>query len=83
MSENVKKQIEAEILKCDRRIKWGWGSIHYWRERRAILMNSLHYGLDVALKDVQKTLTTSSKYLADIVKANQDTLLDIQTKWSK
>ncbi|MDF7817369.1 hypothetical protein P1X15_07180 [Runella sp. MFBS21] len=83
MDTEVKRQIEKEISRCNRRIKWAFEPQHYWMERKAILMNSLHYGFEVALGDIEKTLSQSSKYMESIIRANQDTLSDIQNKWAK
>ncbi|AEI46785.1 hypothetical protein [Runella slithyformis] len=82
METQIKAQIEKEIAKCNRRIYWSTHPQPYWIERRAILMNSLHYGFKTALGDIEKTLSKSPQYSAEIVKANQDTLSDIQTKWA-
>ncbi|NBB22571.1 hypothetical protein GVN20_24670 [Runella sp. CRIBMP] len=82
MEKKIKAQIEKEIAKCNRKIYWSTHPQPYWIERRAILMNSLHYGFETALGDIEKTLSKSRQYSAEIVKANQDTLSDIQTKWA-
>lgn len=82
METQIKAQIEKEIAKCNTKIKWSMNPQPYWIERRAILMNSLHYGFETALGDIEKTLSKSRQYSAEIVRANQDTLSDIQTKWA-
>jgi len=82
MDSKIKAQIEKAIAKCNTKIKWSMNPQPYWIERRAILMNSLHYGFETALGDIEKTLSKSRQYSAEIVKANQDTLSDIQTKWA-
>ncbi len=83
MKKEIKAAIEQEIAKCNSKIKWSLNPQPYWIERRAILMNSLHYGFETALGDIEKTLFKARQYSDEIVKANQDTLLDIQTKWAQ
>ena len=83
MNKETKAQIERAILKCENKIKWYTSPQYYWIERKAILMNCLNFGFEVVLSDIEKTLSKSGQYMAPIVKANQDTLLDIETKWAK
>lgn len=83
MEKEIKNQIEKEVAKCERRMKWSMHPQHYWMHRKAILMNCINFGFEVVLGDIEKTLEKQHQYMADVVRANQETLLDIQTKWAK
>lgn len=82
MEKETKRQIEKEIGKCQRRIEWEWNSPHYWMHRKAMLINCLNFGVEVVMGDIEKTLQRKD-LLQDVLKAHQDTLLDLQTKWAK
>lgn len=83
MEKEIKKQIEKEVAKCERRMKWSLHPQHYWMHRKAMLMNCLNFGVEVVMGDIEKTLQRSNGLLDEVLKAHQDTLLDLQTKWAQ